>query len=800
MSACALLSQIEKELSTLRAQTVQNLEQKLHEREQQLTTVSSRFLQLQQDFQYNLQLLDGRDAELSQFEAEVEGLQSALEQKGCMVDELQALLTQAQTDLEREQQVLQSASELWQEHHERLLQENGQLRQWAEQETHTKAAEFESRQAALSADLADARSKLEPLTAENARLRSAQEEAAKQLATAQQSAASARQSYTEAAARAEALQRRWEAAEKERQALAGRLDVERTNLTKRIADLEQEREEAEKLHKEAVAQLRAELEAAAASASDMQQKADAATTSASQQQADLKLELADLSSRCAAHAAAEREAEQKLEAALKERQQLEERLKSHHDAETSKLRDEMQHMQRKTDREVQECKEAAEAELKFTRAKLESLQKALKDGGSTTQRLQEAQAALQAKDADLAVLRAELASLKKGTPRADGATGPAAAARPRGASAAAALRYSQMTPGWDAFELDSPKWYMEPLETGADRGPPVEEVSQLHLENSGLQAALARAEEEKGRLCAALDTMRADMEAVLHAAAPALQKSPGVAELERQLADAQRSVERLTQENERLMEISNELRAERHKHERAAAEIGSLPQRGAPVTSMVPLHPPSGRLQSQLNHSALLPGIFGACTPGLPQPYGAAPLQYIIAPQYLSPHAWAPPAAQHDSRLHNAPAAAAGGLAAARKGDGSDGADVDKGHDADVAQRLRRIEALAEEIARAQVSGGQNRQRLANNRSSSITQESSGNQRGDEENNAGIVGVNAAAARVNLPLNTASSRCTPSQRERLRMMQQRAQAPKVPRVRNWNIIDDREAALQQQSR
>lgn len=135
---------------------------------------------------------------------------------------------------------------------------------------------------------------------------------------------------------------------------------------------------------------------------------------------------------------------------------------------------------------------------------------------------------------------------------------------------------------------------------------------------------------------------------------------------------------------------------------------GSPPQ-DAPVSSMVPLQA-SGRPQSHFHHPALLPGFFGVRTPGLPQPYGAAPLQYIIAPQYLSPHTWAPPTAQHDSRLHNLPAmpaAAAGGsgrsAAASRKGDGSDGADVEKGHDADVAQRLRRIEALAEEIARAQV-------------------------------------------------------------------------------------------------
>lgn len=84
------------------------------------------------------------------------------------------LIIMDSADLEREQQVLQSATELWQAHHERLLQENGQLRQWAEQELHTKAAESETRQAALSADVADARSKLEPLVAEDARLRSAQ--------------------------------------------------------------------------------------------------------------------------------------------------------------------------------------------------------------------------------------------------------------------------------------------------------------------------------------------------------------------------------------------------------------------------------------------------------------------------------------------------------------------------------------------------------------------------------------------------------------------------------------------------
>ena len=58
----------------------------------------------------------------------------------------------------------------------------------------------------------------------------------------------------------------------------------------------QEREQTEKLLEEAAAQLRTELEAAAACARDMQAKADAALASALQQQADLRSELTSLSS------------------------------------------------------------------------------------------------------------------------------------------------------------------------------------------------------------------------------------------------------------------------------------------------------------------------------------------------------------------------------------------------------------------------------------------------------------------------------------------------------------------------
>jgi len=61
-------------------------------------------------------------------------------------------------ELEREQQVVHSATELWQAHHDRLLQENGEAKQRSEEQLRSISAGFEQSQAALLADLAEARS------------------------------------------------------------------------------------------------------------------------------------------------------------------------------------------------------------------------------------------------------------------------------------------------------------------------------------------------------------------------------------------------------------------------------------------------------------------------------------------------------------------------------------------------------------------------------------------------------------------------------------------------------------------
>lgn len=66
------------------------------EREEQLGAVSRQLLQLQADFQYNLQLLDNRDAELGQYDARVDALTALLQEKQHEAERFQKAATDAQ--------------------------------------------------------------------------------------------------------------------------------------------------------------------------------------------------------------------------------------------------------------------------------------------------------------------------------------------------------------------------------------------------------------------------------------------------------------------------------------------------------------------------------------------------------------------------------------------------------------------------------------------------------------------------------------------------------------------------------
>ncbi|CAK0787966.1 hypothetical protein CVIRNUC_011188 [Coccomyxa viridis] len=287
-----------------------------------------------------------------------------------------------------------------------------------------------------------------------------------------------------------------------------------------------------------------------------------------------------------------------------------------------------------------------------------------------------------------------------------------------------------------------------------------------------LQERLEDEEMEKMRLAAALATLRADMESLSAAhPAPDMRLTQQVSELECQLATAQRDVQRLASDNDALMEVSNALAAQQRracqKQEAEAREDARRPPQRTPVGVQHRHPPPWWPPQPQyVIMPPLVPPAPVPVAPTLPVP---VPVQYTAAQQ--APHAWASQFqsgaagqhaqhAQQEAPVHAMPA---------------------HGISADVAARLQRIEALAEEIARAQVAGGHPQDREADSgmRPGSTFEASHG---ADEPRRRG------SAARASDFQTAARKGCF--QREKLRALQQRPPMPKVPRVRNWNIVDD----------
>lgn len=62
-------------------------------------TLLVQFLHLQQDYEYNLQLLDGRDAELERYDKEFDANAQELAAKNSLISQLHARLAKAESGL-----------------------------------------------------------------------------------------------------------------------------------------------------------------------------------------------------------------------------------------------------------------------------------------------------------------------------------------------------------------------------------------------------------------------------------------------------------------------------------------------------------------------------------------------------------------------------------------------------------------------------------------------------------------------------------------------------------------------------
>ncbi|KAK9809366.1 hypothetical protein WJX73_009076 [Symbiochloris irregularis] len=109
----SLLTQKERELAALRARSIDELQEQVTKQQQQLTA-------LQGNFDYNLRLLDARDAELSAVEAKLAGQEEQTTTLQRTVTGLQSTLSQTEAEFEKQQLDSRSLTESWEQERQQL--------------------------------------------------------------------------------------------------------------------------------------------------------------------------------------------------------------------------------------------------------------------------------------------------------------------------------------------------------------------------------------------------------------------------------------------------------------------------------------------------------------------------------------------------------------------------------------------------------------------------------------------------------------------------------------------------------
>ncbi|RHY72349.1 hypothetical protein DYB38_012701, partial [Aphanomyces astaci] len=100
----SLILEKEKELHDINEYRIRTLEGLLKEKEQAMQGYKQKFYQLQEDFKYNLKLLEGRDEELAMYDSNFATLKIVVRDRESDVSELKIQLADVQSDLKMEKQ------------------------------------------------------------------------------------------------------------------------------------------------------------------------------------------------------------------------------------------------------------------------------------------------------------------------------------------------------------------------------------------------------------------------------------------------------------------------------------------------------------------------------------------------------------------------------------------------------------------------------------------------------------------------------------------------------------------------
>ncbi|DAZ96512.1 TPA: LOW QUALITY PROTEIN: hypothetical protein N0F65_008063, partial [Lagenidium giganteum] len=100
----SLILEKEKELHDINEYRIRTLEGLLREKEVTANAIKQKFNKLQEDFKYNLKLLEGRDEELSMYDTNFASLKTMLRDREAEISELKAHMADLQVDLKQEKQ------------------------------------------------------------------------------------------------------------------------------------------------------------------------------------------------------------------------------------------------------------------------------------------------------------------------------------------------------------------------------------------------------------------------------------------------------------------------------------------------------------------------------------------------------------------------------------------------------------------------------------------------------------------------------------------------------------------------
>ncbi|KAK9824627.1 hypothetical protein WJX72_011837 [[Myrmecia] bisecta] len=405
-----LLSQKEEEVARMRLESFRALETQLAERERQLEDTSNKLLLLQQDFEYNLQLLDGRDEELERYDAEFANLGASLADKDRMLAEYRSALAELESEVTVERARARETEAAAQAKRRELEASLAQARCAGEEALLRQREEFALRERALEREVAEARSDLERQWRElsagfedqlrrleveyTSRADQATEAAqlAQQLAAEREAEAAAAHAAARTAQEAAAgAAQEARAGEKGAKALAA--ELERVTRTKdaRIAHLEQDCQRLQQQiatleveHKGHVAELMADVDAMKLVVAEQRQDAEAAAQRA---QRETQEQLSNLRARLAVATEGRSEVQAQLlesQAVLKglqrELTEQAENMTSERDAAVNDLERRLAELTRQRDREVQEAKQEAWAkaeEATHLRRQVETLKATL---------------------------------------------------------------------------------------------------------------------------------------------------------------------------------------------------------------------------------------------------------------------------------------------------------------------------------------------------------------------------------------------------------------------------------------